>query len=829
VSVGDSYGSGEGAPDIPIDQTQLAETQAAWDAHAAAVEQLFTLQTSLEPAQEAIGWWQEALDTAAYYCDPTRPDADAFLCAQALADAATFGAWVIGELIAFGVNVVGETIGDAVNAIGAAINSAVETVEGAFQLADSLTGQLAATWQAERCHRSANAGSAQAARALELADPHTSVTFVHLACSGATMTYGLLGWYEGTEHPEGVTNVACNPADPADRPAGCIPPQVQVAKNVVGSREVDATYVSIGGNDAHFADIVIACIVQDDCSTESGEAPDQLVDHLCGDVAGAFGFVVSSLCFAAVPSLVPPMDSAAELIAEGINGDVTEPINPMFPGLANGYNSLAATLVGGGGLLPAGREDRVFLSQYVDAVKSDDGTLCDFATMGYDSIPGVSTTESGFIDSTVIPMLFGAIEGASQAHGWTYVDGVYDGFTNHGYCAQDHYMVRAQEAFLVEGRYHGMVHPNTSGYAAYRDAILTNWLEQMYPNGSAGGPRRPDQRPYVDAGSAVTVAEGQSTTLGSSTWDSDGDTVSVSWTHDRPTEVTISPATAVTPVLAGKDDTSGTATMTVTDVDGWRTDTVPFTVTNVAPVIGTTSSLYNPVPLGTALNAFVPYTDAGIWDTHTATFDWGDGTTPTVALGVGGGGTGGASAYHTYAAPGLYPVSITVTDDDGGSDTFVHEFVVVYDASGGFATGAGWFESPSGAHTPANSSDPDVTGPAHFAFVSKYVRGATVPTGTTAFRFNAADLDFQSASYDWMVVSGTKATYRGTGTLNGVAGYRFMLAANDGTSRSGGVDQLRVRIWDDATGVVVYDNQAGASLDATPTTAIGGGQIAVHR
>jgi PKD repeat protein len=217
-----------------------------------------------------------------------------------------------------------------------------------------------------------------------------------------------------------------------------------------------------------------------------------------------------------------------------------------------------------------------------------------------------------------------------------------------------------------------------------------------------------------------------------------------------------------------------------------------------------------------------------VLDTHTASIAWGDGATSPATV-VETAGTGKASAAHTYAAPGLYPVTITVTDDDGATASAVHEFVVVYDASGGFATGGGWFQSPSGAYTPGDHSDADLTGRAHFAFVSKYAKGATVPSGTTSFRFTAADLDFQSTSYDWMVVSGTRATYRGSGTLNGAAGYRFVLAANDGDGRSGGVDQLRVRIWNDATGVLVYDNQAGAALDAGPVTAIGGGQIAVHK
>ena len=39
-------------------------------------------------------------------------------------------------------------------------------------------------WQLERCHRSAFGGPAQAARWLEAADARTSVTLLHLACSG---------------------------------------------------------------------------------------------------------------------------------------------------------------------------------------------------------------------------------------------------------------------------------------------------------------------------------------------------------------------------------------------------------------------------------------------------------------------------------------------------------------------------------------------------------------------------------------------------------------------------------------------------------------------
>jgi hypothetical protein len=42
-------------------------------------------------------------------------------------------------------------------------------------------------------------------------------------------------------------------------------------------------------------------------------------------------------------------------------------------------------------------------------------------------------------------------------------------------------------------------------------------------------------------------------------------------------------------------------------------------------------------------------------------------------------------------------------------------------------------------------------------------------------------------------------------------------------------DKFRIKIWDSATGAVVYDSQPGAADDAKPTTALGGGSIAVRK
>src|SRR5207249_3473602 len=131
--------------------------------------------------------------------------------------------------------------------------------------------------------------------------------------------------------------------------------------------------------------------------------------------------------------------------------------------------------------------------------------------------------------------------------------------------------------------------------------------------------------------------------------------------------------------------------------------------------------------------------------------------------------------------------------------------VVVYDPSAGFVTGGGWITSPQGTYTP----NPSLMGKASFGFTARYAKGASTPSGQTQFTFHAASMDFQSTSYQWLVVAGAKAQYKGVGTLNGRGGYGFLLTAIDGQlPGGGGSDTVRIKIWDQASGQVVYDNQS---------------------
>lgn len=194
--------------------------------------------------------------------------------------------------------------------------------------------------------------------------------------------------------------------------------------------------------------------------------------------------------------------------------------------------------------------------------------------------------------------------------------------------------------------------------------------------------------------------------------------------------------------------------------------------------------------------------------------------------------TGPQSVTYSHTLTGLtsgvYDLCVRANGTDVGgasSVTDCHQ-IVLYDPSDGFVTGGGSIASPAGAYVP----DPALEGKATFGFVSKYHKGATVPSGNSQFVFHAAGLNFHSSSYDWLVVPGANAQYKGTGTVGGLGApldgtYKFMIWATDGAlAGSGGADAFRIKIWqEDALGAetVLYDNGSGSTLT--------GGSIMIHK
>jgi uncharacterized delta-60 repeat protein/uncharacterized repeat protein (TIGR01451 family) len=160
-----------------------------------------------------------------------------------------------------------------------------------------------------------------------------------------------------------------------------------------------------------------------------------------------------------------------------------------------------------------------------------------------------------------------------------------------------------------------------------------------------------------------SVVEGSTIALdGSGSSDVDGTIVAYAWSVSA--GAVLDDAGVVSPLLTGVDDATVTVTLTVTDDDGGTaTTTSTVTVSNAVPVVDPAGPLSATV--GEVFTLPTSFTDAGTLDTHVATVDWGDGS-PVDDLGAV---VSPFDATHTYAAAGVYTVTVSVIDDDGGVGT----------------------------------------------------------------------------------------------------------------------------------------------------------------
>ena len=342
--------------------------------------------------------------------------------------------------------------------------------------------------------------------------------------------------------------------------------------------------------------------------------------------------------------------------------------------------------------------------------------------------------------------------------------------------------------------------------------------------------------PVADAGGPYIGYEGAMVIFNASkSYDPDGDPLEFWWNVDGDNWWdTRGPVTDPEANHTWKDDYFGEIIVNVSDghmpeYKYFDLDITTVTIYNVDPVIEYFDAPVDPVEVNTVVQVTAGFYDQGILDTHNATVDWGDGTITNATIDeIDGSGT--LTGNNAYFEPGVYTITLTVIDDDGGIDVVIFRYIVVYADycfDCGFVTGGGWINSPEGAYTP----DTTLAGKANFGFVSKYKKGQSTPSGNTEFQFKVANLNFHSANYYWLVVAGAKAIYKGVGTINGEGSYGFMLSAIDEKlTPSTDVDLFRIKIWDkDNNGEIIYDNNLGGDDDTDPTTAIAGGQIVIHK
>ena len=127
----------------------------------------------------------------------------------------------------------------------------------------------------------------------------------------------------------------------------------------------------------------------------------------------------------------------------------------------------------------------------------------------------------------------------------------------------------------------------------------------------------------------------------------------------------------LTPTHAYADDGVYTVTLTVDDGEGGvASDALVVSVDNVAPNLAPIAD--QSVVAGVILTVTASYTDPGQSDTQTAVIAWGDGLTETLNLAAG---LSSFDFAHAYDTAGVYTVTVTLTDDDGGQGvvTFIVE------------------------------------------------------------------------------------------------------------------------------------------------------------
>jgi hypothetical protein len=164
----------------------------------------------------------------------------------------------------------------------------------------------------------------------------------------------------------------------------------------------------------------------------------------------------------------------------------------------------------------------------------------------------------------------------------------------------------------------------------------------------------------------VSVNEGEVATNSGTVSDPDGDTVTLSasvgtvanngdgtWDWNFP--AADGPANGQTVTISGDDGNGGTADVFF-----------DLTVVNVAPTVANINVPVDPVCIeNQPISVSAAFSDpAGTADEpYMCTFDYGDGAGPVPGTVVGMTCTG---PDYTYASAGVYAVTVTVTDKDGG-------------------------------------------------------------------------------------------------------------------------------------------------------------------
>jgi lysophospholipase L1-like esterase len=286
-------------------------------------------------------------------------------------------------------------------------------------------GVVIVRWQDRRCHRSTKGFEALTAARLEAASTKSSVTFVGLACSGASIPTGLLGPYAGIVPAGGVV----------------LPPQVDAMKALVGSRRPDAVLVSIGINDLGFGTVARFCF-------------DDGVDQAAA---------------ATVDCWTRPYPTAAS------PATLRDFVRARAATLPSRYAQLADALQKAG-IAPS----RVYVTEYPDPTRDQNGSPCnplipylDGRPFGFGVRGTITQAEATEAEGELVAPVNGALQAAAAAYGWRLVSGIAAQSATHGLCAATPWFRSVYDSLVTQHDVLGTLHPNVQGQQAAASLVVS--------------------------------------------------------------------------------------------------------------------------------------------------------------------------------------------------------------------------------------------------------------------------------------------------------------------------------------------------------------------
>lgn len=360
------------------------------------------------------------------------------------------------------------------------------------------------TWVDRRCHRSANAAVPLAVQQLEY-DPHSTVTFLNFACSGATLNLdepgqggGILSPYAGIEPTEAAEKYGnydqsfylMAQVDQLDWALRWKPNNTWSTT----PRKVDMLLTTGGINDVRFSKLALACVLLNDCHNQatslygSGANPVKSVfDTLVSRIPDGYVALRDALEERGLEIEKTYVMQYPDAFENEFGNQCTTMLEDVLPALS--VWNLLNTPVGPIAL------NTTLLGPFLNYELG-----INFATVLANALTGNlrwSSDEINWMVKHAMPALDGAVRKGAKDAGFEFVDGIQAAFARHGYCAKDNWIRRAVESSDVQGPWNivskpvsslglgiqaltkGLMHPAPAGYAEWAK-VLWPTMKQLW-------------------------------------------------------------------------------------------------------------------------------------------------------------------------------------------------------------------------------------------------------------------------------------------------------------------------------------------------------------